>query len=104
MVRNPTGIHEDVDLIPSLAQWFKDPMLLWLWLRLAAVAPIRPLAWESPYAAGVGLKKKKKIYMYTKSLWLELENDVIEKSGDHFPQTESTWLPFNTTKFCSSMV
>ena len=30
-----------------------DPTLLWLWHRLAATAPIRPLAWESPYAVGV---------------------------------------------------
>ena len=29
-----------------------DPALLWLWRRLAATAPIRPLAWEPPYAAG----------------------------------------------------
>ena len=31
-----------------------------LWRRLAAVAPIRPLAWELPYATGTALKKKKK--------------------------------------------
>ena len=31
-----------------------------LWRRPAAVAPIRPLAWEPPYAAGVALKKAKK--------------------------------------------
>ena len=35
-----------------------DLALLWLWCRLAAVAPIRTLAWESPYAMGVALKKK----------------------------------------------
>ena len=35
-------------------------MLLWLWRRPAAVALIRPLAWEHPYAAGVALKSKKK--------------------------------------------
>ena len=29
-----------------------DPTLLWLWHRLAATAPISPLAWEPPYAAG----------------------------------------------------
>ena len=28
--------------------------------RLAAVAPIRPLAWEFPYAAGVALKRPEK--------------------------------------------
>ena len=43
-----------------------DPELLWLWLRPEATAPIRPLAWEAPYAAGTALeetkdhKKKKK--------------------------------------------
>ena len=29
-----------------------DPELPRLWCRLAATAQIRPLAWESPYAAG----------------------------------------------------
>jgi len=33
-----------------------DPALLWLWCRLAAAAPIRPLAWEPPCAMG-GEKK-----------------------------------------------
>ena len=39
-----------------------DPTLQWLWRRPMATAPIRPLAWEPPYAAGVALKiaKKKK--------------------------------------------
>ena len=37
-----------------------DPMLLWLWYRLAALTLIRPLAWEPPYAAGAPLKSKKK--------------------------------------------
>ena len=37
-----------------------DPVLLWLWHRLEAVALIRPLAWKPPYAVGVALKKQKK--------------------------------------------
>ena len=43
-----------------------DLALLWLWCRPVATAPIRPLAWEPPYAVGVALentkrqKKKKK--------------------------------------------
>ena len=37
-----------------------DPVLLWFWRRPAAVAPIGPLAWEPPHAAGVALIKKKK--------------------------------------------
>ena len=36
-----------------------DPELLWLWCRLAAAAPIQPLAWELPYALSVALKSKK---------------------------------------------
>ena len=30
-------------------------------VRLAAIAPIRPLAWEPPYASSAALKSKKKI-------------------------------------------
>ena len=37
-----------------------DPTLLWLWHRLAATAPIRPLAWEPPYAEGVVLERAKR--------------------------------------------
>ena len=47
-----------------------DPVLLWLWHRPVTTAPIGPLAWEPPYAAGVALekatrqkdKKKKRIH------------------------------------------
>ena len=37
-----------------------DPMLLCLWYRLAATVPIRPLAWEPPYAMGAALGKTKR--------------------------------------------
>ena len=36
-----------------------DLLLLWLWCRPAAVALIRPLAREPPYAMGVALKSNK---------------------------------------------
>ena len=44
-----------------------DPALLWLWCRPAASAPIRPLAWEPPYATGATLKKKNKKQNKTKN-------------------------------------
>ena len=37
-----------------------DPVLLGLWHRPAATAPIGPLAWETPYAAGAALEKAKR--------------------------------------------
>ena len=41
--------------------WYRsDPELLWLWHRPAATAPVRPLAWELPYAAGSSPRKGKK--------------------------------------------
>ena len=46
-----------------------DLVLLCLWCRPAAAAPIEPLVWEPPYAVGVALKgqkdKKKKIQKCT---------------------------------------
>ena len=35
-----------------------DLALLWLWHRPVAVAPIQPLVWEPPYAAGSPEKQK----------------------------------------------
>ena len=35
-----------------------DLALLWLWCRPEAIALIRPLAWEPPYAEGAALKNK----------------------------------------------
>jgi len=37
-----------------------DPALLRFWHRPVATAPIQPLAWEPPYAAGVALEKAKR--------------------------------------------
>ena len=48
-----------------------NPSLLWLWYRLAATAPIRPLDWESPYASGAALKRQKtKKNSWKENLWL----------------------------------
>ena len=52
-----------------------DLALLWLWCRLAAIALIRPLAWEPPYTAGAALEKTKK-----------KKKDILELA-----QLESPW-------------
>ena len=74
---NPTRNHEVAGSVPALAEWVNDravscgvgcrrgsdPALLWLWRRLVAMAPIRPLAWEPPYAVGAAqeMAKRQKI-------------------------------------------
>ena len=64
-----------------------DPMLLWLWHRLEAVAPIRPLAWEPPYAVGEALKRPP---APQKKKW-----DTIQKR--HKLYSSFTFLPHSST-------
>ena len=70
-LRTRHRVPEAAGSIPSPTQRVKDPALpqavvqiadlslLWLWRRLAAAAPIQPLALELTYATGVALKRKK---------------------------------------------
>ena len=41
-------------------RYVSDPELLWLWRGPVTTAPIRPLAWEPPYAMGAALGKAKR--------------------------------------------
>ena len=65
-----------------------DLALLWLWRGPAAAAPIRPLAWELPFAEGVALKsqkdKKKKDINYgvlVMAQWLTNPTSIHEDTG-----------------------
>ena len=61
-----------------------DPTLLWLWHRLAAIAPVGPLAWESPYATGVALKgqkdKKKEAKTWSSHCGSSKEAEIVSVS------------------------
>ena len=52
-------IRHSVDSYAVGGRHGSDPMLLWLWCKLAAVAPVRPLAWEPPCAESTVLKRQK---------------------------------------------
>ena len=86
-----------------------------LWHRPAATAPIRPLAWEPPYAAGAALKRQKKSTVFSSSFGQEKEAQrSVDVSKCHFsysslnpyaglhtpsrvllqdPETEYSWTP-----------
>ena len=55
-----------------------DSELLWLWRRPVATAPIRPLAWEHPCAAGAALEMAKRPKKKKKSLFT---NTPLSKSA-----------------------
>ena len=56
-----------------------DPVLLWLWRRLVATAPIRPLAWEPSYAASAALEKTKNKQTKTPCMQISISNLCIKK-------------------------
>ena len=70
-LEGPTGNHGDVGLFGGLGIWCcrglwcgsrtgSDPKLLRQWHRSVAAAPIQPLAWEPPCAAGAALERDKR--------------------------------------------
>ena len=73
---DPNSIHEDMDSIPGLTRWVRDPALLWLLYRLGVVAPISSLVCELPYAVGAALKRKKKKKKKKKRKCMSLGNTI----------------------------
>ena len=55
-------------------------MLLWLWYRLAAVAPIQPLAWEPPYAMGTALKRQKQKQKQNNTIYNSTEKHQLPRN------------------------
>ena len=55
-----------------------DPVLLWLWCRPVATAPIRPLTWEPPYAMVAALEKAKR----PKTKNNKKKGDVVQPGSD----------------------
>jgi len=64
-----------------------DLALLWLWYRLAAVALMRPLAWEPQYATDAVLKSKNKMKQNKTKTKNKTKKNLI---GIH---EDSDWIP-----------
>ena len=67
------------------------------WRRPAATAPIRPLAWESPYAEGAALKKKMFLLLKTPkikkgNIFLQLRNSSIS-AEKNLPTCRKQYIP-----------
>ena len=58
-----------------------DLALLGLWRRSAVTAPIRPLAWEFPYAKSAGLKRQTKTKKQTKQKNKQTKKNTLSLGG-----------------------
>ena len=65
-----------------------DAALLWLWRRPVATAPVRPLAWEPPYAPGAARRNSKK----TKKKKRKGENSGKLRKGKEYSDVKSLSL------------
>ena len=74
-----------------------DPVLLWLWCRPAATAPIRPLAWESPYVLGAAQEMEKKDQKKM------LNESGMKWNSCHFPNLREKAFISSKLRMMSSM-
>ena len=87
-------------------------MLLWLWCRLAATAPIRPLAREFPYATGLILKKKakkkkkekKSFHIFFSSISISFLDQIQSSFLSYLIHTLITLHPFSSFVLNCSIV
>ena len=69
-----------------------DSELLQLWCRSAATAPIRPLAWEPPYAMGAGLEKTRKKPRKYQNIFLSIKGTIERYKQERGKKTKSLLL------------
>ena len=83
-----------------------DPLLLWLWCRPAATAPIWPLTWELPFAACGPKKQKEKKKIRT--TWIRIKSQphssLIQPHGSRRSSSSLLPLPHSVPHWppCSS--
>ena len=66
-----------------------DPAWLWLWLWPAAAAPIRPLAWELPYAPEIGVEFPGGLVVKDPALSLLWLESLMWHEFDPYPGTST---------------
>ena len=76
------GVQSLASLIGLRIRHSSNLLLLWLWCRPAAVAPIRPLPWEPPYAAGAALKGQSSFFKKSSEVLFLLF--ILLKSESHW--------------------
>ena len=93
MEKTPTSVCEDVGSIPGLPQSVKDPALLWLWCRLAALALIGPLAQELPDAAAVAFFKKFFVFLSVQLSGIKQFHTILQPSFPSIFRSFSSSFP-----------
>ena len=76
------------------SQRWLESLLLWLWCRPAAAAPIWPLAWDLSYATDMALKRKKKKRKKERKKKTQITKKTLDKKRVGITQMQITQLAF----------